>query len=98
MFMRQITKERPLTHDLMAHLMTAFGAKVDRVIINDLKNATYYARVIIRVQNEWQQKKIVELDGRPRGCIRMATRQKAPIYVSKDVWDELGDMRDVLRK
>ncbi len=65
MFMRQITKERPLTHDLMAHLMTALGAKVDRVIINDLKNATYYARVIIRVQNELQQKKIIELDGRP---------------------------------
>jgi len=41
MFMRQITKERPLTHDLMGHLMTALGAKVDRVIINDLKNATY---------------------------------------------------------
>src|SRR6266481_89730 len=62
MFMRQITKERPLTHDLMGHLMTALGAKVDRVIINDLKNATYYARVIIRVQNELQQKKIIELE------------------------------------
>ena len=98
MFMRQITKERPLTHDLMAHLMTALGAKVDRVIINDLKNATYYARVIIRVQNELQQKKIIELDGRPSDCIAMATQQKAPIYVSQDVWDEVDDMSDVLRK
>src|SRR6202030_4581469 len=35
MFMRDISKERPLTHDLMAHLMTALGAKVERVIIND---------------------------------------------------------------
>src|SRR5437016_11343934 len=58
MFMRQITKERPLTHDLMAHLLTALGAKVERVIINDLKNATYYARAIIRAENELQQKKI----------------------------------------
>jgi uncharacterized protein len=98
MFMRQITKERPLTHDLMGHLMTALGAKVDRVIINDLKNATYYARVIIRVQNELQQKKIIELDGRPSDCIAMATQQKAPIYVSQDVWDEVDDMTDVLRK
>src|SRR5439155_21187160 len=65
MFMRQITKERPLTHDLMGHLMTALGAQVERVIINDLKNATYYARVIIRVENELHQKKIIELDGRP---------------------------------
>src|SRR5438105_13570033 len=57
MFMRHITKERPLTHDLMAHLLAALGAKVERVIINDLKNATYYARVIIQVEKELQQKK-----------------------------------------
>ena len=57
MFMREISKERPLTHDLMAHLMTALGAQVERVIINDLKNATYYARMIIRAENELQQKK-----------------------------------------
>jgi bifunctional DNase/RNase len=78
MFMRDITKERPLTHDLMAHLMTALGAKVERVIINDLKNATYYARAIIRAENELQQKKIIELDARPSDCIAMATQQKAP--------------------
>src|SRR5437773_1089254 len=46
MFMRHITKERPLTHDLMAHLLAALGAKVERVIINDLQNATYYKHVI----------------------------------------------------
>ena len=51
MFMREISKERPLTHDLVAHLMTALGAKVERVIINDLKNATHYARMIIRAEN-----------------------------------------------
>ena len=98
MFMRDITKERPLTHDLMAHLMTALGAKVERVIINDLKNATYYARAIIRAENELQQKKIIELDARPSDCIAIATQQKAPIYVSQEVWDEVDDMSDVLRK
>ena len=72
MFMRHITKERPLTHDLMAHLLAALGAKVERVIINDLKNATYYARVIIQVENELQQKKIIELDGRPSDCIAIS--------------------------
>src|SRR5947207_14089967 len=58
MFMRDVSKERPLTHDLMGHLMTALGARVERVIINDLKNATYYARMIIRAENELQQKKL----------------------------------------
>ncbi|MEY2545102.1 MAG: uncharacterized protein QOG48_219 [Verrucomicrobiota bacterium] len=98
MFMRDISKERPLTHDLIAHLMTALGAKVERVIINDLKNATYYARMIIIAENELQQRKIIELDGRPSDCIAMAMQQKAPIYVSQEVWDEVDDMSDVLRK
>ena len=98
MFMRDVSKERPLTHDLIAHLMTALGAKVERIIINDLKNATYYARMIICAENELQQKKIIELDGRPSDCIAMATQQKAPIYVSQEVWEEVDDMSDVLRK
>jgi bifunctional DNase/RNase len=98
MFMRDISKERPLTHDLMGHLMTALGAHVERIIINDLKNATYYARMIICAENEVQQKKIIELDARPSDCIAVATQQKAPIYVSQEVWDEVDDMTDVLRK
>ncbi|MDQ2868170.1 MAG: bifunctional nuclease family protein [Verrucomicrobiota bacterium] len=98
MFMRDLTKERPLTHDLMAHLMTAVGAHVERVIINDLKNATYYARIIVAAENELQQKKIIELDARPSDGIAMAMQQKAPIYVSQEVWDEVEDMSDVLRK
>src|SRR3984893_3547803 len=98
MFMREMSKERPLTHDFLAHLMTALGAHVERVIINDLKNATYYARMIIAAENELQQKKIIELDARPSDCIAMATQQKAPIYVSQEVWDEVEDMSDVLRK
>jgi bifunctional DNase/RNase len=98
LFMRGTVKERPLTHDLMGHLMTALGARVERVIINDLKNATYYARMIIQAENELQQRKIVELDGRPSDCIAMAVQQRAQIYVSQEVWDEVDDMSDVLRK
>lgn len=98
MFMSKAPKERPLTHDLMGHLMTALGAKVDRVIINDLKTATYFARLIISAENELQQKKIIELDARPSDCIALAILQKAPIYVSHEVWDEVEDRSDVLRK
>jgi len=98
MFMMNTPKERPLTHDLMAHLMTALGAHVERVIINDLKSSTYYARLIISAENELQQRKIIELDARPSDCIAIATQQKAPIYVSQDVWDEVEDMSDLLRK
>src|ERR1043166_9148866 len=98
MFMRDVAKERPLTHDLMGHLMTALGAHVERVIINDLKTSTYFARLIINAENELQQRKIIELDARPSDCIALATAQRAPIYVSQDVWDEVEDMSDVLKK
>ena len=97
MFINQTPKERPLTHDLMGHLMKALGAKVERVIINDLKSETYFARLIISAENELFEKKIVELDGRPSDCIALAIQQKAPIYVSRDVWDEVEDRSDVLR-
>jgi len=98
MFMSHTPKERPLTHDLMGHLMAALGAKVERVIINDLKTATYFARLIVSAENELQQRKIIELDARPSDCIALAVQQNAPIYVSREVWDEVDDMTDVLRK
>ena len=98
MFVRGTPKERPLTHDLMANIMMALGAKVERVIINELKNATYFARLIISAENELQQRKIIEIDSRPSDCIAMAIQQKATIFVSRDVWDEVEDMSDVLKK
>ncbi len=98
MFMNKTPKERPLTHDLMAHLLAALGGKVDRVIINDLKSETYFARLIISAENELHARKIVEIDGRPSDCIAMAIQQSAPIYVSQDVWDEVEDRSDILRK
>lgn len=91
-------KERPLTHDLMGHLMTALGAKVERVIINDLRTSTYFARLIISAENELQARKIIELDARPSDGIALAVAQHAPIYVSRDVWEEVEDMSDILRK
>src|SRR6476620_5219328 len=98
MFINSTPKERPLTHDLIGHLMAALGAKVERVIINDLKSETYFARLIVSCENELFEKKIIELDGRPSDCIALAIQQRAPIYVSRDVWDEVEDRSDVLRQ
>jgi uncharacterized protein len=98
MFMRSIQKERPLTHDLLGHVLRALGARVDRVIVNDLKRGTYFARLILSAENELQQRKIIEIDARPSDCIAMATQQAAPIYVSREVWEEVEDMSEVLRK
>ena len=82
MFMQGTQKERPLTHDLLANILRALGAKIERVIVNDLKRTTYFARLVLSAENESRQKKIIEIDARPSDCIAMATQQRAPIYVS----------------
>ena len=98
MFMQGTKKERPLTHDLVADILRALGTKIERVIVNDFKSDTYFARLVLSVENELKQKKIIEIDARPSDCIAMATAQHAPIYVSLDVWNEVEDMTGALRE
>lgn len=98
MFLSGADKERPLTHDLLAHVLAAVGARVERVVINDLKSGTYFGRLILSAENELQQKKIIELDARPSDCMAMAAQQKAPIYVSGVVWEEVEDTTELLRQ
>ena len=97
MFMQDTQKERPLTHDLVANILRALGAKIERVIVNDFQRGTYYARLVLSAENELQQKKVIEIDARPSDCIALAAAQHAPIYVSLDVWDEVEDMIEALR-
>ena len=78
--------------------MRALGAKIERIIVNDLKRGIYFARLVLSAENELKQKKIIEIDARPSDCIAMATQQTAPIYVSLDVWNEVEDMTETLRK
>lgn len=96
MSMRGIVKERPLTHDLMSHLLRAFGAKVERMIINALENGVFYARLIISAENEVQQRKVVELDARPSDSIALAVSQNAPILVAREVWQTVDDVSETL--
>jgi Uncharacterized conserved protein len=85
--------ERPLTHDLLMKILQALGTKVERAVVNDLENGT----LVLNAQNELQEK-IVEIDARPGDCIALALRQTAPIYVSLDVWNEVEDMTEELRR
>ncbi|HRZ39141.1 MAG TPA: bifunctional nuclease family protein, partial [Candidatus Paceibacterota bacterium] len=92
-----IRTARPLTHDLFVHLLTAFGISVERVVITELKNSTYYARLILQQQNELGRK-IVELDARPSDCLALATAQKRPIYVTRSLLDQVEDMSEYLAR
>lgn len=97
-YLNSVEKERPLTHDLLASVLTALGAKVERVIINDFRNGIYFGRLIITAENELQQRKIIEIDARSSDCMAMAALQKCPIYVNGLVWDEVEDMTPLLEK
>lgn len=97
MFMRGVSKERPLTHDLVGHLLLAFGAKVERVVINNINGSVFHARLIISAENELQTtRKVIELDARPSDSIAMAVQQSAPIFVAKSVWDTVEDVSETL--
>lgn len=96
MFMRGVSKERPLTHDLLATVLLAFGAKVDRVIINEVHGSVFHARMIISAENELHVRKVIELDTRPSDSIAMAVQQGAPLFVARQVWDSVDDMTDTL--
>ena len=97
MFLRDQSKERPLTHDLIQSIFKGFNISVERVVITELKNSTYYARLILQQQNEIARK-IVEIDARPSDCLAIASAQKKPIFVTKALFDQVEDMTEVLDK
>ncbi|MFZ4596105.1 MAG: bifunctional nuclease family protein [Verrucomicrobiaceae bacterium] len=98
MFMRGISKERPLTHDLLASVLMAFGGKVERVVINDVNGSVFYARLIISAENELGSRKVIELDARPSDSIAMAVQQGAPVYVADKVWQAVEDVSEALEQ
>jgi bifunctional DNase/RNase len=92
-----VKKDRPLTHDLIGSILLGLGAQIDHVVINDAREGTFFARILLRMENEIG-KKIVELDARPSDSIVLALQQKRPIYVARAVFDAVDDMTEILDK
>ena len=97
MYLNAERKERPLTHDLIGHIFQGFHILLDRVVINHAHEGTFYARIILRMQNELGTK-LVELDARPTDAIALALQSQKPIYIARSVLDGLEDMAEVLHK
>jgi bifunctional DNase/RNase len=70
---------------------------VERVVITELKNSTYFARLFLHQQNELGRK-LVEIDARPSDCLALAAAQKRPIYVSPALFEQVEDMSAVLER
>ena len=92
-----VNRPRPLTHDLMKNIFLGFGARIDRVVINDLKENTFYARIFIREENELG-KNILEIDARPSDSIALAVRFGAGIYVTRKIFDKVEDVTKFLEE
>ncbi|MFC2030317.1 bifunctional nuclease family protein [Chloroflexota bacterium] len=76
---------RPLTHDLLERSVTELGAKVSHVLVNDLHDDTFFARIVVDQDGER-----IELDSRPSDAIALAVRVQSPIFVSESVMDRAG--------
>jgi bifunctional DNase/RNase len=95
MTLNGVKKERPLTHDLIGSLLLGLGTTLDHVVVNDARDGTFFARILLRMENELG-KKIVELDARPSDSIVLALQQKRPIYVARAVFDSEEDRTEIL--
>ncbi len=83
--LQDIAVPRPLTHDLLTSVLKALGAVVDYIIVNDLRNDTFYAKINLSVDG-----KRLEIDSRPSDAIALAVRVKAPIYAEESVLEKAG--------
>jgi hypothetical protein len=83
--MQGVPVARPMTHDLLRNVIEAMGGKVRRILVNDLSDNTFYARIIVDVDG-----KVVEIDARPSDAIALALRTQSPIFVEETVLTEAG--------
>jgi hypothetical protein len=92
-----VKKDRPLTHDLIGSILVGLGTRLERVVINDAHDQTFFARVLLTMENELGTK-IVEIDARPSDSIVLSLQQKRPIYVARAVFDAVDDRTEILEQ
>ena len=86
--MEKITTPRPMTHDLLKNLLGELDAKVEKIVINDLKDNTFFARIhLLRGETRWN------VDSRPSDAIALALRVDAEIFVEEEVLEKSKTLR-----
>jgi bifunctional DNase/RNase len=87
--LQEVPAPRPLTHDLLRNVIRELGGKVVHILINDLRQEVYYARIVIDVAGEQ-----MEIDSRPSDAIALAVRVSVPIFVAETVMDKAATEPD----
>lgn len=77
-------RARPMTHDLMSDLIQMLGAELEKIVVNDLKNHTFYAKLVLRSRGE-----IIEIDSRPSDAIALGVASDTAIFVNEHVLREV---------
>ena len=83
--LQNIQVARPLTHDLLREAVETLGGVVERVVVSELRDDTFYARVFITVDG-----REIDIDSRPSDAIALAVRTKSPIFIADEVMVEAG--------
>ena len=81
--LENITTPRPMTHDLLRNMISELDAQVTRIVINDLRDSTFFAQIRLLTGG-----KTLELDARPSDAIALALRTEAPIFVAQSVLEQ----------
>ena len=91
--LRGETLPRPLTHDLLRNIVEMLGASVNSIKISDLMNDTFYAKIILNVEEEQ-----IEIDARPSDALALAVRVEVPIYAEESVLEKAGISLDKIEE
>ena len=87
--MQGMTVPRPLTHDLLVDLVKSVGGTVEHILVNDLQNETFFAKIVIKVGDQTH-----EIDSRPSDAMAVAVRAEVPIYVADQVMEKAAISMD----
>ncbi len=83
--LQDLSVPRPLTHDLLGTIIDSLGGTIDHILVSDLQNDTFYAKITIQANGESK-----EIDCRPSDAVALAVRAKVPIYANEEVLDKAG--------
>ena len=87
--LQDVSVPRPLTHDLLHSVLESLGAAVTHIVVTDLNNDTFYAKIIIKNNGN-----DIEVDSRPSDAIALAVRTQVPIFVNEGVLEKAGVLLD----
>lgn len=92
-YLTHTERPRPLTYDLLDSIFQGLSIQVKQVVINDLQDTTYFARLFLE-QNHDNLRHIVEIDARPSDCVTLALMNNVPVFCTREVFDKTIPLED----